>query len=183
MDPIASMQFVSPVEPLVVSSRYGPRPRLLADGVTPGPLHPGLDLQAGYRQVVRAVAAGVVLRSYLSSNYKLAVPVGEDGKPIPGAKEQLVLYAWRPGDPKPASMGYGENVLLVHAGGLQTRYAHLAERLVQEGEHVDAGQPIGLAGTTGYSYGVHVHWEVKSDGGRSFLDPLPLIAHLKPAVF
>lgn len=177
------MQFVAPCDPLVVSSRFGPRPRLLVDGVTLGPLHPGLDLQAGYRQVVRAVASGVVLRSYLSSNYKLAVPVDEEGKPIPGAKEQLVLYAWRPGDPKPASMGYGETVLLVHPGGLQTRYAHLSERLAQEGEHVEAGQPIGLAGTTGFSFGVHVHFEVKSDGGRSFVDPLPLFAHLKPTVF
>lgn len=186
--------FVAPVDPLVVlpHGKFGPRPKVLADGVTPGPLHPGLDLACILGQAVRAMADGIVLRSYLSENLR-KVPVwmaeaGLDGKPVQ-AKDaagnplfKLEKYPWRPNDPKPDVMGYGETIVLLHPDGSQTRYAHLSRRLVElEGEHVRAGQPIGQAGTTGYSYGVHLHLEVKPDG-RHVADPLPLLAHLNPVV-
>lgn len=152
------MLLIAPLTPLIVTSRFGPRPRFLADGKTPGPLHPGVDLRCTLGQDVHAAAAGTVLRSYLSAN-------------IPST--------WKAGDAPPRAMGYGENVLLMHEDGVQTRYCHLSERLVHEGDKVEAGQVVGQAGNTGYSFGVHLHFEVRGDGGRSFIDPLTV---LPPAV-
>lgn len=174
----ACMLWVAPLERMVCSSGFGPRPRIDPRTGRPGPLHPGWDLCADPRAAVRAVADGVVLRSYLSGNFRLVVPLDAEGRPVVGAKPQLVPYAWKPGLPDPDSKGYGETILLLHADGTQTRYAHLDSRLVQEGEHVAAGQAIGLAGSTGFSFGCHLHFEAKADGGRSFLDPAPLFAHL-----
>ena len=143
----------APVEPLIVISTFGPRPR------PNGPLHLGIDLACKLGQDVRAVATGVVLKSYLSS---------------------CDPPTWRPGDPKPRVMGYGNVVFISHDDGTQARYAHLDARTVREGDRVDAGQVIGRAGTTGYSFGVHLHFELRRDGKP--IDPLPFFAHLNPAV-
>lgn len=56
--------------------------------------------------------------------------------------------------------GYGLTVILRHEEGTQeSRYAHLAEILVQPGEWVDQGSVIGLVGSTGNSTGPHLHFE------------------------
>ncbi|MET0725601.1 MAG: M23 family metallopeptidase, partial [Leifsonia sp.] len=63
-----------------------------------------------------------------------------------------------------------------HGSGVETAYAHLASggTVVTVGEHVTAGQPIGLVGSTGASTGCHLHIEVRLDGVRT--DPLPFFA-------
>jgi murein DD-endopeptidase MepM/ murein hydrolase activator NlpD len=66
--------------------------------------------------------------------------------------------------------GYGTNVVVEHANGLRTRYAHLSAALVATGDQVSEGQAIGLAGHTGRATGPHVHYEVLA-GGRA-VDPL-----------
>lgn len=55
--------------------------------------------------------------------------------------------------------GYGVHVLIHHANGTETRYAHLSQIIVGSG-HVDQGQLVGLMGTTGRSTGCHLHFEV-----------------------
>ncbi|MEM9542343.1 MAG: peptidoglycan DD-metalloendopeptidase family protein [Cyanobacteria bacterium P01_E01_bin.42] len=56
--------------------------------------------------------------------------------------------------------GYGKMVALRHEDGTQeSRYAHLAEILVEPGEWVEQGQVIGLVGSTGNSTGPHLHFE------------------------
>ena len=57
-------------------------------------------------------------------------------------------------------VGYGKQVLLNHEFGYQTRYAHLNEILVKQGDKVTRGQLIGKVGTTGGSTGPHLHYEV-----------------------
>lgn len=57
-------------------------------------------------------------------------------------------------------VGYGKQVLLNHEFGYKTRYAHLNEILVEQGETVMRGQLIGKVGTTGGSTGPHLHYEV-----------------------
>ncbi len=56
--------------------------------------------------------------------------------------------------------GYGNTILVQHAGGFQTRYGHLREISVKVGNKVAAGSPIGSVGSTGRSTGPHLHFEV-----------------------
>ena len=60
-----------------------------------------------------------------------------------------------------STSGYGNFVVLGHRNGLVTLYAHLAQALVKPGEDVTQGEPIGLEGSTGYSTGPHLHFEVR----------------------
>lgn len=60
--------------------------------------------------------------------------------------------------------GYGNLVIVRHENGLETFYAHLSERKVQPGEWVDAGDIIGLGGSTGRSTGPHLHFETRYRG-------------------
>ncbi len=69
--------------------------------------------------------------------------------------------------------GYGNLVIIRHDNGLETFYAHLSERLVAQNQWVEAGQVIGLGGSTGRSTGPHLHFETRYYG-QSF-DPERLI--------
>lgn len=60
--------------------------------------------------------------------------------------------------------GYGNQVLLQHADGSQTRYAHLSRVGVSVGQTVAAGEPVGAVGNTGVSTGPHLHFEVVLGG-------------------
>ncbi|MBD8689111.1 M23 family metallopeptidase [Rhizobium sp. CFBP 13717] len=59
------------------------------------------------------------------------------------------------------SGGYGNMVEVDHGNGITTRYGHLSEILVKEGDKVALGEVIGKAGSTGRSTGPHVHYEVR----------------------
>lgn len=68
------------------------------------------------------------------------------------------------------SSSYGNYTVIDHGGGVMTAYAHQSKRLVSAGEHVSAGQKIGLVGSTGNSTGNHLHFEVYVNG--STVDPM-----------
>lgn len=57
--------------------------------------------------------------------------------------------------------GFGNLVIVRHYNGLETYYAHLSKHLVAPNQEVKAGEPIGLGGNTGHSYGSHLHFEVR----------------------
>jgi len=57
--------------------------------------------------------------------------------------------------------GFGNLVIVRHDNGLETFYAHLSELIVAPNQYVKAGQPIGLGGNTGRSFGPHLHFEVR----------------------
>ncbi|WP_052659618.1 peptidoglycan DD-metalloendopeptidase family protein [Bacillus alveayuensis] len=57
------------------------------------------------------------------------------------------------------SHSYGHVIFIEHPSGIETVYAHLRERHVQEGENVKKGQVIGIVGSTGMSTGIHLHFE------------------------
>jgi murein DD-endopeptidase MepM/ murein hydrolase activator NlpD len=60
--------------------------------------------------------------------------------------------------------GYGNMVEIDHGNGLATRYGHLSEVLVDEGQQVKANEVVGRLGSTGRSTGPHLHYEVRVDG-------------------
>jgi len=57
--------------------------------------------------------------------------------------------------------GYGYYLVIRHLNGLETVYGHLSKFLVDENDFVKSGQPIGLAGNTGRSFGSHLHFETR----------------------
>jgi murein DD-endopeptidase MepM/ murein hydrolase activator NlpD len=63
--------------------------------------------------------------------------------------------------------GYGTTVMIEHADGTRTRYAHLSATLVQPGQAVAAGQPVGRAGHSGRATGTHLHFEVIGPDGKA----------------
>ena len=60
---------------------------------------------------------------------------------------------------------YGNYVAIAHGNGYVTLYAHASALNCSAGDYVGAGQVIAFVGTTGYSTGNHLHFEVQIDGG------------------
>jgi murein DD-endopeptidase MepM/ murein hydrolase activator NlpD len=99
----------------------------------------------------------------------IAAPVGT---PILAAASGVVDYAqWNDG-------GYGNMIDIRHADGTITRYAHMNELHVKEGQTVSQGQLIGGMGSTGFSTGPHLHFEIRPNGG-SAIDPMTFLASAK----
>lgn len=71
------------------------------------------------------------------------------------------------------SNGYGNFVVISHDGGMETLYGHLSELWVTEGQEVQAGEIIGLGGSTGQSTGSHLHFEVRIFGEQ--IDPARIL--------
>jgi len=72
---------------------------------------------------------------------------------------------------------FGIEIVLEHAGGYYTQYAHLAAVAVDQGDRVTAGQWIGQSGTSGNSTGPHLHFEVRvTPEMGSAVNPVPWLA-------
>lgn len=74
--------------------------------------------------------------------------------------------------------GCGKEVF-IRSGRWTHRYCHLNGVSVKEGDKVEAGQQIGLAGSTGSSNGPHLHWEIQFDGKN--VDPSRVIKAMQTA--
>lgn len=69
--------------------------------------------------------------------------------------------------------GYGYNVMIDHGGGVVSVYGHSSKLLVKEGQRVKAGDLLGLTGNTGYSFGAHLHYEIRINDKP--IDPVPFM--------
>lgn len=76
--------------------------------------------------------------------------------------------------------GYGKCITIRHENGLETRYSHNSKNYVNVGDHVKAGQVIGVVGRTGRATTEHVHFETRI-AGRAF-DPAYIFDHAKNAL-
>jgi len=88
---------------------------------------------------------------------------GCNGDPVVAAAAGTVIKATY-------NTAYGNYVIIDHGGGITTLYAHSSKLVVKVGDKVKAGQEIMKVGTTGYSTGPHLHFEVRKNG--SYLNPL-----------
>jgi murein DD-endopeptidase MepM/ murein hydrolase activator NlpD len=77
---------------------------------------------------------------------------------------------------------YGETVVIEHAGGVRTRYAHLSAALVAPGQEVAAGHVVGRAGRSGRATGTHLHFEVTTAAGDR-VDPATFTRFKAEGVF
>ncbi len=93
------------------------------------------------------------------------------GTSVLAAAAGEVLYA---GD---KVRGYGNMVVLQHAGDMLTVYAHNSVLLVRTGDRIAAGQEIARVGSTGRSTGPHLHFEVRR--GQVPQDPMQFLPPLK----
>jgi murein DD-endopeptidase MepM/ murein hydrolase activator NlpD len=84
--------------------------------------------------------------------------------PVVAAADGVVVIAGSSTDSNGHLVGYGNYVVIAHSGRMVTLYGHLDKLLVQAGQTVHAGDPVGLEGSTGYSTGPHLHFEVRIAG-------------------
>lgn len=82
---------------------------------------------------------------------------GNSGRPFKAAAAGTVVSAGWAG-------GYGNTIEIDHGNGVKTLYAHASAIHVNVGQSVSSGQVIGNVGSTGYSTGPHLHFEVRYNG-------------------
>lgn len=93
------------------------------------------------------------------SDFHPGIDIANDmGTPIVATADGTVVTAgWNSG-------GYGNMVDIDHGNGIMTRYGHAMQVVVSVGQHVRRGQIIAYMGSTGFSTGPHVHYEVRING-------------------
>lgn len=91
------------------------------------------------------------------------------GCPVYAAEDGTVKLA------KASGSGYGYHVIIDHGNGVQTLYGHMkaGSLLVKAGQKVKRGQQIGQIGSTGFSTGPHLHFEVRINGNK--VNPAPYL--------
>jgi lysozyme family protein len=89
------------------------------------------------------------------------------GTPVAAAAPGRVTWAGR------LAGGWGNLVVVAHADGVRTMYAHLSSIAVRLGQHVVTGDRLGTVGATGDATGPHLHFEVRLRGAA--VDPRPAL--------
>ncbi len=107
--------------------------------------HDGIDIGMPIGTPVQAALAGTVLGTGNTDAYH---------SPVTGAQ----CYS------------FGKWVMVKHANGLATLYAHLSQINVSSGQQVSTGQVIGYSGMTGYATGPHLHFGVYASAGVKIMD-------------
>jgi murein DD-endopeptidase MepM/ murein hydrolase activator NlpD len=95
------------------------------------------------------------------------------GTPVHAAADGVVALVARMTDGHGHLVGYGNFITILHRDGNLTLYAHLDSVLVKVGQIVPQGQVIGAVGSTGWSTGPHLHFEIRHNG--EVTDPLPYL--------
>jgi len=117
----------------------------------------------GFRWPVRGrIIAGYGAKAGGKQNDGINVAVPE-GTPIKAADDGVVTYAGN------ELKGYGNLVLIKHANGYVTAYAHASELLVKRGDAIKRGQIIAKSGQTGEVQSPQLHFEIRQ--GSTPVDP------------
>jgi murein DD-endopeptidase MepM/ murein hydrolase activator NlpD len=111
----------------------------------------------GYRSITSAY--GMRYHPILKTNkMHTGVDIGAPmGAKIVAADSGKVMFAGWQG-------GYGQTIIIDHGAGMSTLYAHQSKFAVSSGQSVNKGDVIGYVGSTGWSTGPHLHFEVRVNG-------------------
>ena len=146
-------------ETMIITSEFGYRDNPLNPGSKQ--FHSGLDIAGGSglgNVNIIAAKSGIVV--YPTDKSQTTCPSGSGSSNCGG--------------------GYGNYVVIQHTDGNYTLYAHMAENsiTVQAGQSVEQGQVIGKMGSSGYSTGPHLHFEIREgqNASSSTVDPLNYIS-------
>lgn len=143
--------------------------RVITVGTAPVKVSASINAEATSSGFICPIEKGkFVISSYYGDgrNHKAIDLAANKGVAIFAAAAGTVTYAGYDGD-------YGYNVVIDHGNGIQTRYAHASYLTVSKGQAVAQGQMIAAVGSTGYSTGNHLHFEVIINGTR--VNPAPYI--------
>lgn len=111
----------------------------------------------------RAVSSGYGWR-FGGSNFHTGIDFpAPRGTPIRASASGTVFYV-RTGAGYGRKWGYGNYLIVDHGGGFSTLYAHCGGIAVSEGDDVSKGDTIAYVGTTGWSTGYHLHFEIRING-------------------
>ncbi|MFI7499465.1 peptidoglycan DD-metalloendopeptidase family protein [Streptomyces sp. NPDC049687] len=134
-----------------------PRPQITGDWVTPVETY---TLSAGF-------GSGGERWANRHTGQDFAVPIGTPVRAVAAGRVVRVSCGG----------AFGMEIVLQHADGYCTQYAHLAAVTVDQGDSVTPGQWIGQSGTSGNSTGPHLHFEVRvTPEPGSAVDPVPWLA-------
>jgi len=165
------------VEPSIISSYSGNKlepPYALQTGqelIIPGGVKPYIPRQVfAYKGAVPTNAkkgsgrfvwpiSGYITQKFWEGHRAIDIGASQ-GTPIVASDSGYVAVAqW-------SDVGYGRMVIIDHGNGFQTLYAHMKVYYVEAGQSVAKGEKIGLCGSTGWSTGPHLHFEVIKSGVR-----------------
>lgn len=178
------------VELDTTARKYGPPPRTIQSGVTQVFIKVAAHMRAQpkFKDDTKKIDVEIALH-WPVSPLILTSPFGYRRDPILGETEVRfhagvdlggsqgdLVSAAAPGRVVSAGWtgGHGRMVVVQHAGGFSTSYAHLRDLLVKPGMAVETGTPLGLMGSSGRSTGPHLHFEVHKGGLP--IDPLEAIS-------
>jgi murein DD-endopeptidase MepM/ murein hydrolase activator NlpD len=124
-----------------------------------------------YSPVLSAIiTSGFGWRSFPRYQFHDALDLKANYEPVRAARSGRVIYSGWMG-------GYGNVVILEHAGDYKTLYAHNSKLYVFEGDYVIGGKIISRSGCTGYCFGAHLHFEIIKSGKS--INPTTIIKGFK----
>lgn len=106
-----------------------------------------------------------------SDNHKGYDLVGVGSKDVTAAVGGTVVQSRIVTDKSNLTWQWGNYVCIKTDAGQYHYYCHLASRAVSKGQRVNAGDRIGVMGSTGYSFGAHLHFEVRKSDGKTTVSP------------
>jgi len=142
-----------------------PKPKLQPQYIAQGPSSPIFGALGGGNFVWPTTTVGI---SQYFAWYHPGIDMPNPSAPAVAASDggTVVFAGWDP-------TGYGNRVDINHGNGYLTRYAHLSNIYVTDGEQVNRGESIGRMGSTGRSTGTHLHFEIHYKGVA--INPLAIL--------
>lgn len=107
-------------------------------------------------KITSRFGANESIRDHTHKGMDIAAPYGT--KIVAAAKGKVTHSGWMG--------GYGNLIIITHENGIQTYYGHCSKLYAKVGEEVEAGDTIAAVGSTGFSTGNHLHFEIRKNGSQ-----------------